>query len=483
MATNRTKSWLLAWGLHLLLISTAAAQTDETEFVHGLGDAKLFSPADLSSYGNGPRRPKGFFVSIEGLQWTINRPERTTVGREGFSPVRFDGQGFIRQPNSVDTGFLSAEPQSGERVEFGFVEDQRGWFFSGFKLKTQSQELRTSNAGVSFIAPTINGISVLEGFVDLVGPRDPMTGAPGPPDGVDDDLNGNHIFGRDGEDLGTPNNNPPPAFIPPFDEIPDVPAPTDFGDLVSFPVFFDKLNVRNRTKIYSVEMNRLWQFDQNRRGGRWEIFAGTRYMRFRENFDVTGLGRVVNPNNNGGGGGNNQPTMIVGILADSKWNTAADNNLIGPQIGLRGSRRWGRLSLNAESRFAALANFQSVRQIGTIADKARRQSELNSNNNGGNTMMNTTRILNAPLNLFATSFTHAFHATEFSPLVEMRFDLSYQVWRNINLNAGWTGMYMNGIARPSNMINYTLLDMGILGGRNQQNVFIQGLNFGVEINR
>jgi len=42
---------------------------------------------------------------------------------------------------------------------------------------------------------------------------------------------------------------------------------------------------------------------------------------------------------------------------------------------------------------------------------------------------------------------------------------------------------MDGLARPANMIDYTLLDMGIIDNHNQQDAFIQGLTFGVEINR
>jgi hypothetical protein len=128
------------------------------------------------------------------------------------------------------------------------------------------------------------------------------------------------------------------------------------------------------------------------------------------------------------------------------------------------------------------ANFQSVRQVGTIADRARANlgAPIDQQQQQAG---NPSRVNNAPLNLFPTGFSHAFHATEFAPLVEMRWDLSYQVWRSVALNVGWTGIWMDGLARPANMIDYTLLDMGIIDNHNQQDAFIQGLTFGVEINR
>lgn len=475
MSRNRTKTWLLAWGVPLLLAGTAVAQP-ETDYLHGVGDLQLFGPADLREYGSGPRPLGGWFGGIEGLHWTIQRPDRTTIGAEGFNPLAFDGQGFIVQPNSVDTGFIESDPVTGQRVEFGFVEDQRGWFFSGFKLKTLTSRIVASHAGVSFNSPFVNGISILEGFVDIEGFEE-GTGRPIGPDGIDDDINRNNVFGRDGIDLGVPNDNPPPAFIPPLDRVPDVPAPTDFGDMVFFPVFFDKLYATNRTSVHSVELNRIFQSSPRRQGGVWELWTGVRYFRFRENFNVIALGRPL-PLPDGA-----DPAFqrFSGVLADSRWDTTAENNIVGPQLGVRGSWRRGRFRLNGEGRFLAGANFQSVRQLGTIADRARRN--LGAPIDPDQATGNPSRVNNAPLNLFPTGFSHAFHATEFAPLVEMRWDLSYQVWRSVALNVGWTGMWMDGLARPANMIDYTLLDMGIIDNHNQQDAFIQGLTFGVEINR
>ena len=42
---------------------------------------------------------------------------------------------------------------------------------------------------------------------------------------------------------------------------------------------------------------------------------------------------------------------------------------------------------------------------------------------------------------------------------------------------------MDGIARPSGIINYQVPDMGINVANNRQNVFVNGLTLGIDINR
>ena len=74
--------------------------------------------------------------------------------------------------------------------------------------------------------------------------------------------------------------------------------------------------------------------------------------------------------------------------------------------------------------------------------------------------------------------------TEFSALGELRFNLSYQVFNKASINVGWTGLIVDGIARPSDMINYQLPNMGILvHGNNRQTVFMEGLTLGFIFNR
>lgn len=494
MSINRTNTWLFV-GVQLLLVSVAAAQElPENAYVRGVDDVQLFAPADLSSYGNGPPRPRGWFFTVEGLQWGISKPNKTVIGKEGFNPLAaegrgfaqplpgsgnqnnanpgFAGLGFINQPSSVDTDFISDALNGGERIQFGYVEDGQGWLVGTTVLQGQVSNFVGGNVGVAFFAPFTLGISALEGFI------------PGP-GGFDADLNGNNVYGRNGRDLGTPNANPPPAFTLPFDGIPDTPAPTDFGDLVSFPVFFDTLVAKNINRFWGVEVMHLWQFPSRPRGNNtWGFMAGTRYMRFQDNFIVEGYGDISptpTPPNGQGGNNNQQGQSINGVLADSKWNTRADNNLIGPQIGLKFAHNRGRLSLVTEARFVAAANFQNFNQVGSIASRPQIAPSGQGGQGGGQGTV-VTSLPGDAINLFPLGFQHNDHQTTFSPVGELRFDLKYQLFRSFSVNAGWTGTIMGGMARSANIIDYSLPDMGILKIHTRQEVFMQGVNFGAAFN-
>jgi hypothetical protein len=74
----------------------------------------------------------------------------------------------------------------------------------------------------------------------------------------------------------------------------------------------------------------------------------------------------------------------------------------------------------------------------------------------------------------------------FSPVVELRIEGKYQLTRNVAFRAGWNGMYIGEIARPSRMVDYELKQtsvLGILRYMNRDLAFMQGLGIGIEINR
>ncbi len=473
MSRNRT---ILAWGLQLVLVATVHAQSEptpspnpETDFIPHLGDVQIFDQAEVSDYGRHRRRRNGFFFEYNYMQWAISHPDVTDVGREGFDPLTFDGQNFSIQESTLDTGYISARLQSGSRLEFGFIDDDKGWLFSSFVLNQQVQELRASNVGISFLSPLVAGVSALESFVDATGPL-------GVPDGIDDDLNANHIFGRFGEDLGTPNATPPPAFVLPFDDIPDVPAPTDFGDLAFLPVYFSDVTVRNTTKAWGIEVDRLWLMPVKNRNMQWEVFGGVRYLKFRDTFLVDARGDVIVPEIT-------PPDFIIlGVLSDSRWETNAENNLVGPQIGVRWSTRRGRFGLSSEARFFAAANFQNVRQNGYIGNVP--LLELPTTFAPLQPTPNSPFLPGSgrPIGLLPTGFNHEVHDTEFTPAGELRVDGTYQLFRSFALEGGFTMFFADNIARASNMVDYTLPSMGITS-KNQQELVFYGFNVGISINR
>jgi hypothetical protein len=82
-----------------------------------------------------------------------------------------------------------------------------------------------------------------------------------------------------------------------------------------------------------------------------------------------------------------------------------------------------------------------------------------------------------------TSFNATRNHTEFNPVYEFRAKLNYQVFERLSLSAGWTGTYIDGVARASGMTDYFLPAFRINEGRNREGVFLNGLTLGVEFNR
>ncbi|HEV3004928.1 MAG TPA: hypothetical protein VGX78_10730 [Pirellulales bacterium] len=512
MSINRTKLWL-GLALQLLVATVASAQElKENEWLPYFKDTQIGAPADLSRYGNGPKRKRGYFATAELLYWAISPPERTLVGKEGYTPLVGQGANFgfptlpttgtttttttatpgfltvnfFTQPATLDTGFINPVLGPGQRYQLGYINDEgQGWMVGTIVLQSQTSQTVVSNAGVPIFAPFVNGVNPLEGFI------------PGP-NGVAFDVNGNHIFGPNGQDLGTPNPNPPPAFIPPFDGKPDVPAPTDFGDLVQFPVIFHSLTVKQTSRLWGIEVMHLWQLPQrpvNRPGlGTWEAMAGVRYLRFRDNFFVEGFPDIqtqVNASTTGSGTSTGSANRISdGVLGHSAWNQTADNNLIGPQIGLRWSAGKGRLTFNTEARGLAAANFLAERLTGFYGKQPSFVTQspigVNPTGTGTGTTTGTTfpQVLpGSPVGLVPQSFVHTRFATQFAPVGELRLNLQYQAYRSIAVQAGWTGLFMGGIGRSANAIDWSLPSFGILNDHSRQFMLVQGLNIGVVINR
>ena len=148
------------------------------------------------------------------------------------------------------------------------------------------------------------------------------------------------------------------------------------------------------------------------------------------------------------------------------WETIAQNQLIGPQAGFRFNHRLGRFTFISENRFMAAANVQSLSMAG-------RHGALNVATSG----------LNPPAQIPANSFNSAIGGVQFAPLAELRLDVNYQVFRSVSLTAGWTGIFVGGIARSTERTVYSLPNMGLSPTTPRGDVFINGVNVGVVVNR
>jgi hypothetical protein len=390
-------------------------------------------------------------------------------------------------------------------------------------------------------------LPILYGFVDQSG-TSTTNGAPtNLPDGIPDDLNRNNIYGFAGRDRGVVSGNvlqttttlsgvpsreggadtisttggtnlagvAIPVTSGPAPGLPPSPSPAagsgapqllgfgttnvlngskqpiDYGDAVPLPLIFSNVVASDRTFASSIEADRLWRLGRDHLGGTWDIMAGPRLLNFSEQYDVAGTG---------------------GILANSYWNTNAVNRVVGAQFGVRYRRQINRLIFSMESRLCPAANFQSINQsgqIGTLLTEVlptplttyqgvtvlvqqvnpapATTSQLvfvtqQPNNPGSGT---AAVRLNQPLNLMPTGFHSTYNPVTFAPFGELRANMGYQLFSSVSVNVGWTGIFASGIARSSDMVNYTLPNMGILqdGSHNKQFLIMNGVTLGLQWNR
>jgi len=408
----------------------------------GLRDLQFFAPANVSTYG-GPRTAnEGFFFTFDHLLWSISRPEVTTIGQPSeagrevwYGPLPED---TATQNNTHDTSIFSSEFVSGQRYGAGYIYGHQGLLLSIWRLNHQTQDVATSHMDMVF--------------------DDREWGGP---------LDYKHLDGY-------------------VDDAKTI--------IRALPVTFASANIRNRAETWSVELNYLLRSNMMHSGGYFELFLGARYLEFNDEFTIHAYGNPVAVNISGetvsdiilapdpgeGAGGVNH--IYVGTLANSNWYQDAQNHIVGPQIGARWFKYYGRWMLSSEGRFFAGFNRQNLYQTGEVG------SELNPN--GG--LLNPPALpghvpeAHVPLALEATQFTHEAIENEWSPGVELRLDLEWQWTRYVSLGAGWSGMWMDGIARASNLINYefgTSDMMGILTENNRQSVFMHGVNFRLTVNR
>jgi hypothetical protein len=408
MSLRRIRSGLAALALVVLAGLPALAQDYE---VRGM---QPFEPSDVRPYGNWAKPNEGFFLSFEGIYWSISAPEKTTVGFPGLTRQVFTGPSTLfetTERNTLDTDYR-AKWKQGDRIELGFIGEHHGWLVTTLELNQQTQHLAADNVPIVFADPVFGQPphSLLEGNVGI----DPVTGA---------------------------------------------------TVIANVPVVFDHVSTRNITKLEGVELAYLYRPAQLHRGGNLEFLMGARYVYLRDDFSV-----VARSFSNNTADVRDNPNQNA--LADSFWDNEVKNQIVGPEIGLRWSKPIGRFSLSSEGRFMAGLNSQSVRQNGELA------SLLTTPPNTG---------LLQPLLMRATSFDHKATFYEFTPLIELRVEGHVQITRLISAKAGWTGMWMDGIARASDMVDYTVPSMGITKGigvdGNKQNVFVQGLTLGIELNR
>jgi hypothetical protein len=408
-------------------------------------DYQPFAPADLSEFGNGPPPRVGFFGSYERLYWSISKPPLATVGSVGAQGIFFDplSNNDIFAVNSFDTGVFNADAGWGNRYDLGYMENRNhGWLVSIIQGLSQNQTSNNLGGYILFDDPT----GLLEGFTDV---ND---------DGFDDDRNLNNVFGRppfnwDSDDDGEPDANLPipfppfPANVPNGDDIipSDQPgAGTDLGDRVAIATPFDEVQYTNRATMDGVELMRTFRVPRFHDGSDLELWYGVRYLQVKDRMTLLGIG---------------------GFLDSTYMNTTITNNIVGPQIGARWSKRLNRWTISTEGRFLAGFNAQSGSQYWVMGSEITQPA-----------------FVNGPA-LTTLTARHSSSGETFAPAGEFRVQASYYFTKAIALKVGYTLLYVDGIQRAADSVDYSVPSFGINRNNTEDYILTNGVNFGIEINR
>jgi len=396
----------------------------------------VVSAQELTSQG------PGLFFRWDRVYFTLNEPDVAVVGDLASAGPTFINGIPIVLVNALDTSFVDDAPEFGDRWEFGVFDKQTssGWLASVLLLdRTDS----VSTPG-DMLLDDPNGS--LQGFYDGNG------------DMVDDDLDGDRIHGRFGEDLGTPDPLNPGTFFPIFDGIPDTSAPQDNDDLIGWHLPFNELSATSHTDISGFELMRIREFSRRNNstrpgaGNSFSWLFGVRYIDLDDIFNVVGRG---------------------GYLDETRLDTSFENFIIGPQFGgmfrgMTGAVQWG-----GEFRLLSGVNLIKGRQSSVVASNAvQTVQDLDAKNSGS---------FNRPLNLFQQSIHHSTDDESFSGVLEWRLDVAYPVTKFLWLRAGYTGMYLSDIARASGNIVYSLPDFGFANTTNRDGIYVNALTVGLEV--
>ncbi len=349
------------------------------------------------------------------------------------------------QTNSLSTDSFTQQWHGGHRLEMGDRWGHHGWLLGGTWLKTHGQDIVASGVNMVWEDPPfgVNSRKLLQGYYIVPGTD----------------------FPRD---------------VPPQDRIIISEGDDDEDQVLAvlrdLPVTFDDLIAESRVETWGIEWMYTYRLHSNPRGGLFEIYVGARYLEFQDMLSITGHNAVNDADDD-----DEEPLVFAGpgsSLADSDWFTDAENNIVGPQVGLRWFRTCDRWSLDASGRFFAGFNNQNIYQKGTLGTRLTPGFDYEAADDGDGAATGEGR----PRLMSPTSFTHSRHANEWSPLVEFRVNLNYQLTRAIGVRAGWTGIWLDGIARADALNVYKVPNMGISMANNRQDVFMHGFNFGVLVN-
>lgn len=425
-------------------------------------DFQLFAPPHLNEYSIRKKPREGIFFSYDRLYWGITNPQFAGVANtqtgasiipvQPVSPqtviqLNNEGQNIIGGVLVFGSDVLSLDLNNswlrtkmtwGNRYEGGWIYGSRGVGLSYFDSGKQAQS-----------QTTINEFAVNS-------PQQIFEQSVAVPEGL---IGGFPIVTTTILSVSTPPDH-----------------------LIS-----QNFTQRNETRIQSgaaVGIIRR-QLDSRDSLSTVNMSLGPRFLQFEDRWNMgytslqfpfdTQPGGDLNIIDNGFQGGN---TLLVGthqtltgavgrgtVLQQGAWETYTSNNMVGPEFGLLLETERGRWTLGLDLRFTAGFNWQNNIYRGSNFPESVGADYIRSTFEAGTVL--TQQGDNPPVGLdppplfvqiYGAGQTNATNAVRhqfvFSPLGEWRLRGKFQVSQAIALEAGYTGMWLSGIARASSNTGY-----------------------------
>ncbi|HZZ70699.1 MAG TPA: BBP7 family outer membrane beta-barrel protein [Pirellulales bacterium] len=208
--------------------------------------------------------------------------------------------------------------------------------------------------------------------------------------------------------------------------------------------FGEGVNFSNSDKLTSIELMRTVRSDPDDFGSYGEFMFGARYFELDDIFRISDQIQFDNTFGDG-----------------FDVSTQVKNQLVGPQVGFKWKNVREKWTFGVEARGMIAANLEDTRQSVRV-------------------------VLTDPLlgvKILDNSLQNGRHDTELAELGELRVESSYELTKAVKVHIEYTAMGVNGISRASERVIYALPNMGINGSNRNEAMFINGVSFGVEINR
>jgi hypothetical protein len=274
----------------------------------------------------------------------------------------------------------------------------------------------------------------------------------------------NELLGVVQERLGRFNEDDSP---PGSGEEPVLNNRNDGSSLARTYLVADSLNT---IKVSSFELNRTWRRKQFHNGAVLEPFIGLRYMTIKDHARADNYHRFAEDADGNPVGG---PDILGPEIFEGPWEmyqthrNTFENSMLGGQLGVRLFKQSGHWLISGEFRAVAMQNWQFLYE-----HRDTTLTRVDDFNTGG-----LPEIIIEQRRLESTDFA------EFVWGGEIRGEAAYELTRDVSLRFGFFLMDLGqGIGRSNVFLPFPDSDTR-LEAKNEQDLFLGGLTFGVTVNR